>query len=90
MQTINLQIEDSFSPHFKVMIESFVKDKKVHIMDSGCDYTDNYPNSVVVDSIDEVRRRVYEAEQEDSVSNEKYNIMMSKFFPPSKLLVGNE
>jgi len=33
MQIMNLRIDDSFYPHFKAIIESFVKDKKIEVMD---------------------------------------------------------
>jgi hypothetical protein len=80
MQTMNLQIEDSFFPHFKAMIDSFVNDRKVQVVDDSYDYENNYPQSVVVSSIEEVRRRVFEAEQETGVTEEEYNILMDKFF----------
>ncbi|MDD2698336.1 MAG: hypothetical protein PHF17_06005 [Arcobacteraceae bacterium] len=80
MQTMNLQIEDSFFPHFKAMIDSFVNDRKVQVVDDSYDYENNYPQSVVVSSIEEVRRRVFEAEQETGVTEEEYNILIDKFF----------
>ncbi len=80
MQTMNLQIDDSFFPHFKAMIDSFVNDRKVRVIDDSYDYENNYPQSVVVSSIEEVRRRVFEAEQETGVTEEEYNILMDKFF----------
>jgi hypothetical protein len=33
MQTVSLEIEDDFFPHFKAMIECFVNDSKVIIVD---------------------------------------------------------
>lgn len=33
MQTVNLEIEDDFFPHFKAIIECFVNDGKVIIVD---------------------------------------------------------
>jgi len=81
---MNLQIEDSFFPQFKVMIENFIKEKKVHIADDSYDYENNYPQSVVVSSVDEVRRRVFEAEKRiengDFITEEEYEIQMDKFF----------
>ncbi len=80
MQTMNLKIEDSFFPQFKEMIENFVKDNKVKIVDEEYDHENNYPQSVVVSSVEEVRKRVYEAEQEEGLSEEEYEAQMDKFF----------
>jgi hypothetical protein len=84
MQTMNLQIEDSFFPHFKAMIDSFVNDRKVQVVDDSYDYENNYPQSVVVSSIEEVRRRVFEAEKRieagDFITEEEYEIQMNNFF----------
>jgi hypothetical protein len=81
MQTMNLKIEDSFFPQFKEMIENFVKDNKVEVIeDEEYDFENNYPQSVVVSSVEEVRRRVYEAEQEVGLTEEEYDIQMDKFF----------
>lgn len=80
MQTISLKVEDSFFPHFKALIDSLVKDKKVELVDDEHDYENNYPQSVVVSSVEEVRRRVYEAEKEPSMTEAEYNAMMDNFF----------
>lgn len=74
MHTINLRIEDDFFPHFKVILDSFVKDKKVRIIES------ELPDSVIVSSIEEVHRRVAEAESEEGMSEEEYNQRMNRFF----------
>ena len=57
MHTLNLQIDDSFYPHFKAIIESFVKDKKVILLKD-----DNFPKELIVDNADEVKSRSYAAE----------------------------
>lgn len=66
------------------MIENFIKEKKVHIVDDSYDYENNYPQNVVVSSVDEVRRRVFEAEKRiengDCITEEEYEIQMDKFF----------
>lgn len=80
MQTMNLKIDDNFFPHFKAMIESLVKDKKVEVVDQAYDYENNYPESVLVSSVEEVRKRVYEAEQEQGLSEDDYNLFIDKFF----------
>lgn len=82
MKTMNLKIEDSFFPHFKAMIDSLVKDKKVKIIedDESYDFENNYSQSAVVSSIEEVRRRVFEAEQEEGMTQEDYELFMNKFF----------
>jgi hypothetical protein len=79
MQTISLKIEDAFFPHFKALIDSLVKDKKVELVDEY-DYENNYPQEAVVSSIEEVRRRVYEAEKEPSMTEAEYDATMNNFF----------
>ena len=84
MQTISLKVEDSFFPHFKALIDSLVKDKKVELVDDEHDYENNYPQSVVVSSVEEVRRRVLEAEERiksgEYLSEAQYNELMDRFF----------
>jgi len=60
MQTINLQIEESFYPHFKAMIDSFVNDKKIKILKKEYAFSDN----MTVSSVQEVQERVYASEKE--------------------------
>lgn len=82
MKTMNLKIEDNFFPHFKAMIDSLVKDKKVKIIeyDEDYDFENNYPQNAIVSSVEEVRRRVFEAEQEVGMTEEEYQQFMDKFF----------
>lgn len=61
---MNLEIDNNFFPHFKAMIDSFVKDNKVSVVEiDDYDYTKHAPDSVTVSSVDEVRRRVTLAEK---------------------------
>ncbi|MEA2029967.1 MAG: hypothetical protein U9N49_13485 [Campylobacterota bacterium] len=82
MQTINLRVEDSFFPQFRAMIDDFIKEHKVEVIeeDEEYDYENNYPQSVVVSSVEEVRRRVYAAEQEEGITEEEYERQMDRFF----------
>ncbi len=80
MQTLHLKVEDSFFPHFKAIIDSLTKDKKVEIIDEEYDYENNYPKSALISSVEEVRRRVYEAEKEPSMTQEEYEKAMDDFF----------
>lgn len=73
MQTLSLKIDDTFFPHFKAMLDSFIKDKKVEIID------DHY-HSFIVSSVEEVQKRVLEAENEPSLSQEVYQKQMDTFF----------
>lgn len=74
MHTLNLSIEDDFFPHFKAILDSFIKDKKVQIIEN------ELPANVIVSSIEEVHRRVAEAESEVGMSEEEYNRQMNRFF----------
>ncbi len=84
MQTMNLKIDDSFFPHFKAMIESFVKDHKIEIIEDTNDYGNSYPQTVVVRSIEEIRTRVSEAQKRiengEFHTQEQYELMMDRFF----------
>jgi hypothetical protein len=60
---MNLEIDNNFFPHFKAMIDSFIKDNKVFVLEvDDYDYTKNAPASVIISSVEEVRRRVSLAE----------------------------
>lgn len=74
MQTLSLKIDDTFFPHFKAMLDSFIKDKKVEIIDT------DYQHSFIVSSVEEVQKRVLEAENEPSLSQEAYQAQMDAFF----------
>jgi hypothetical protein len=78
---MNLEIDNTFFPHFKAMIDSLVKDNKVSVVEiDDYDYTKNAPESVIVSSVEEVRRRVALAEAEESMTEEEYEVAMDKFF----------
>jgi hypothetical protein len=78
---MNLEIDNNFFPHFKAMIDSFVKDNKVSVVEiDDYDYTKNAPESVIVSSVEEVRRRVALAEAEEGMTEEEYEVAMNKFF----------
>lgn len=64
MHTINLKVEDDFFPHLKAILDSFVKDKKVRIIEN------ELPANVIVSSVEEVHRRVSEAEKR--IANGEY------------------
>lgn len=69
MQTINLKIDDAFFPHFEAILESFVKDKKVEIIqDDGFEFESNYPKNMLVSNTEDVRKRVFESEKEKGFS----------------------
>ena len=61
---MNLEIDNAFFPHFEAIIASFVKDNKVSIVEvDDYDYAKHAPESVIVSSVEEVRRRVALAEE---------------------------
>ena len=78
MHTMNLQIEESFFPHFKALVDSFVNDNKIKIIDN------DFPKHLICNSVEEVRRRVYLAEKRidmgQSLSQEEYDKEMDNFF----------
>lgn len=74
MQTISLKVEEAFFPHFRALIESLIKDKKVEIIE----------DTINISSIEEVRKRVLASEQRiekgEFVSQENYTTQMKDFF----------
>ena len=78
---MSLEIDNNFFPHFKAMIDSFVKDNKVSVVEiDEYDYAKNAPESVIVSSVEEVRIRVALAEVEESMTEEEYEVAMNRFF----------
>ena len=82
---MSLEIDNNFFPHFKAMIDSFVKDNKVSVVEiDEYDYAKHAPESVIVSSVEEVRKRV--AASEKRVENgeyhteEEYEKQMDTFF----------
>lgn len=78
MQTLSLKIEDDFFPHFKAIIDSFVKDKKVQVIDN------EVPATIIVSSIQEIHSRVAEAERRiangEYYTQEESEKLMDDFF----------
>ena len=83
MHTMNLKIDDSFFPHFQALIESFVKDKKVEIIENY-NYDNNFPKNLTINNVHEVQNRVFEAETRikngEYITEEQYDRSMDKFF----------
>ena len=85
MKTLNLKIDDNFFPQFKALVDSYVNEHKIEIIkDENFDYENNYPQSVVLSSVEEVKKRVLESEQRiekgEFHTQEDYEILMNKFF----------
>ncbi len=61
---ISLEIDNNFFPHFKAMIDSFIKDNKVSVVEiNDYDYAKDAPDSVIVSSVEDVHNRVAAAEE---------------------------
>lgn len=85
MKTLNLKIDDNFFPQFKALVDSYVSEHKIEIIkDENFDYENNYPQSVVLSSVEEVKKRVLESEHRiekgEFHTQEDYEILMNKFF----------
>ena len=85
MKTLNLKIDDNFFPQFKALVDSYVSEHKIEIIkDENFDYENNYPQSVVLSSVEEVKKRVLESEHRiekgEFHTKEDYEILMNKFF----------
>ena len=82
---MNLEIDNNFFPHFKAMIDSLEKDHKVSVVEiDDYDYAKHAPESVIVSSVEEVRKRVALAEERvangEYVTEEEYEKQMDTFF----------
>jgi len=77
MQTINLKVEDSFYPHFQAILESFIKDKKVIVLDryDNLDFSEN-SSSVVREKALVAEKRIKEGKY---VSEDDYRSDMNNF-----------
>jgi len=77
MTTINLRVEDSIVDVIKTVLSGFVEQKKVQIIDEE-------KSSFIVSSVEEVRKRVYEAEKRidvnGGINEEEYEKRMNDFF----------
>lgn len=85
MKILNLKIDDNFFPQFKALVDSYVNEHKIEIIkDENFDYENNYPQSVVLSSVEEVKKRVLESESRiekgEFHTQEDYEILMNKFF----------
>lgn len=49
-------------------------------IDDSFDFENNYPKSVVISSIKDVRKRAFEAKKEIGLDEDQYNKLMDKFF----------
>ena len=78
MHTLSLQVDDSFYPHFKAMIESFIKDDKITLLGE-----DDFPKELIVNNAAEVKSRAYAAEARikkgEFVSQDEYRVKMDAF-----------
>ena len=64
MHTIKINIEDSFYPHFKALIDNLVESKQVSYFEKSDDNSEaDYPKSVVLNSVAAVREKVLVAEK---------------------------
>lgn len=81
MKTLNLKIDDNFFPQFKALVDGFVNEHKMEIIQ---DETSSYPNSLVLSSVEEVNKRVLESESRISNgefhTQDDYEVSMNKFF----------
>lgn len=73
MQTVTLNIEDEFYNHFMELLKNISTDK-IEVVDIA------FPNELVVSSVDEVRRRVYEAESSEGMTEQEYEKEINSFF----------
>ena len=76
MTTLNLKVEDSLVDVIKTMLVGFVQDKRIEITEEKNSLIDE----VVVNSIEEVQKRVSEAEMQEGMSEEEYEKYMDDFF----------
>jgi len=72
MHTVTLKIDDNFYEHFMALVHSIPK-KHVKVVEHSV------PERIIVSSIEEVKKRVYESEKSPSFSEEEYQNEMKNF-----------
>lgn len=72
MQTVTLKINDTFYEHFMAIVDSLPK-KQVKVVERSI------PESLLISSIEEVKKRVYESEQSRNFTEEEYQDEMKNF-----------
>ncbi len=96
MQTFQIEVEDQIADRVLRFLEnlkdgvnikrvsSSVHGSELHTSSDDFDYENNYPEELVVSSVEEVRARVYEAENRiengEFHTEDEYNRLMDKFF----------
>jgi len=73
MQTVTLKIDDSFYAHFMALVDSLPK-KQVKVVDRPI------PAGIVATTIDDVEKRIEEAEKSKDLDSTTYKKEMSDFF----------
>ena len=76
MTTLNIKVEDNLVDVIKTMLVGFVQDKRVEITEERNSLVDE----VVINNIEEVQKRVSEAEMQEGISEEEYEKYMDSFF----------
>jgi hypothetical protein len=78
---MTLKVEDSFYPHLKAILDKFVETKQVSFIEN------DFPQELVVSSVEEVRKRVLSAEERVNnghyLTQEQYDEQINKFFADS-------
>lgn len=88
MQTFQIEVEDQIADKVLCFLENLkegvnikrINGSELHISSDDYDYENSYPEELVVSSAEEVRARVYEAEQQQGLTEDEYNRLMDKFF----------
>ena len=74
MHTLKLKISDALYSDVLATLDKYPK-SEVQIKQKR-----SFPKELLVSSVEEVRRRVYEAEQQPSLSEDEYESLMDEFF----------
>ncbi len=72
MQTVTLKINDTLYEHFMAIVDSLPK-KQVKVVERSI------PESLLISSIEEVKKRVYASEQSRNFTEEEYQDEMKNF-----------
>ena len=74
--TLTLRVNEKVMPNILSLLENYIRSKDVEVVD---DVVRRYQEEILVSSKEEVRRRVMEAQKEESLSEEEADAIMEQY-----------
>ena len=74
--TLTLRVNESVMPNILSFLEDYIRSRDVEVVD---DVVRKFQEEILVSSKEEVRRRIMEAEKEESLSEEEADAIMEQY-----------